>query len=107
MTPAGALVAVSIVVMSVAAFAAFLYAIATIAAFIAYTIRVIGEVHGTAVWTVFINCTRCTASITDAIAVERLAAFVASLFDYAHQAILIYESIGFFKHGIMLTAFCI
>jgi len=106
MTPAGALVAVSIVVMGIAAFAAFLYAVATIAAFIAYPVRMIGEVHGTAVWTVFINRTRCTAPIADAIAVKRLAAFVASLFDYAHKAILLHATIGCFKNAMMLAELC-
>jgi hypothetical protein len=83
---AGAFVAKSIEVMRIAAFLAFLEAEAILAANITACICLTYHILSAAAWTVLVNCARLTALIADSIAVERLSALIAFLFDDALQA---------------------
>jgi hypothetical protein len=83
---AGALVAVSVEVVIVAAFIAFLEAIAILAAVVTASVSMLAEILGATAWTVFINLARLTALVTDPIAVVSLATLVAMLKDDALKA---------------------
>jgi hypothetical protein len=86
---AGALVAVSVEVVIVAAFIAFLEAIAILTAIVTAPVRMLAEILSTTAWTVFIDFTRLTALVADPIAVVGLVALVAMLKHDALEAALV------------------
>lgn len=86
---AGAVIAETIEVMSMATLLAFLEAEAILAANIAACIGMTYSILGAAAWTVLKDHTRLAALIADSITVRRLAAVVAQLFDDALLAALL------------------
>lgn len=103
LAPAGALVAVSVEVVIVAAFVAFLEAITILAAVVTACVGVFAEILGAAAWTVFINLAWLATLVTDPIAVVGLVAFVAMLKHDALKAALI--AVDDVLHATLMAAF--
>ena len=99
---AGALVAISVEVVIVAAFIAFLETIAILAAVVTAPVRMLAEILGTTAWTVFIDIARLTALVTDPIAVVSLATLVAML---KHDALKALITVDDARQAAIMAAF--
>ncbi len=83
---AGAIVTVSVEVVIMTAFIAFLEAIAILSAEVTACISALGKILGTTAWAVFIDLTRLPALVADPVTVVGVATLVAMLKHDAFEA---------------------